>query len=313
MKRRIRFQKAVEEWLKYKRDFVKESTFMMYSEVIYNYLMPKLINKYVHDIKSEMIQEFVIEWMNNEDENERLAESTVKNIIVILKDFLKYAKAKNYISNIDFALQLPKRVKCNKIKVLKNQEYIKLINCINEKSDIKDIGILFTLYTGLRIGEICALKWENIDLESKTVNVCKTMQRIFVRENGKTYTKVVVTVPKTNSSIREIPLNNRLVEILRKIMPLDKETYFLTGKKKYIEPRTYRNSLNRLLKKHNISHINFHGLRHTFATKCIELGADYKTVSELLGHANVNITLNLYVHPQIEQKRKCVELLELIQ
>lgn len=310
MKKRIKFQKAADEWLKYKKDFVKESTFMMYSEVVYNYLMPKLENRYVHDIKGEVVQEFVIKWMNNEDEKERLAESTVKNIIVILKDFLRYAKAKNYIGNIDFAIQIPKRVKSKNIKVLKNKEYIKLINGITEKSNIKDIGILFTLYTGLRIGEICALKWDSIDLETKTVLVCKTMQRIFVRENEKTYTKVVITVPKTNSSIREIPLNNRLVEILKKVMPSDKESYFLTGNKMYTEPRTYRNYLNRLLKRYGISHINFHGLRHTFATKCIELGADYKTVSELLGHANVNITLNLYVHPQIEQKRRCVELLE---
>ena len=102
----------------------------------------------------------------------------------------------------------------------------------------------------------------------------------------------------------------KLVNFLKKVMPKDRQTYFLTGSKKYIEPRTYRNHFNRILKKYDISHINFHGLRHTFASKCIELGADYKTVSELLGHASVNVTLNLYVHPQIEQKRKCVELLK---
>ena len=311
MKKRIKFEKAAGEWLMYKKEFVKESTCMMYSEVVYNYLMPKFRKKYVYEIKAELVQQIVIDWMNNEEEENRLAESTVKCILVILKDFLKYARMKNYIDNVDISVQMPKRVSSKKIKVLKKNEYLKIVNSITERSSLKDIGILFTLFTGLRIGEICALKWEDIDIENMTVSVNKTMQRILVREEGKdVYTKVVVTVPKTSCSIREIPLNTKLVNFLKKVMPKDRQTYFLTGSKKYIEPRTYRNHFNRILKKYDISHINFHGLRHTFASKCIELGADYKTVSELLGHASVNVTLNLYVHPQIEQKRKCVELLK---
>ena len=311
MKKRIKFEKAAGEWLMYKKEFVKESTCMMYSEVVYNYLMPKFRKKYVYEIKADLVQQIVIDWMNNEEEKNRLAESTVKCILVILKDFLKYARMKNYIDNVNISVQMPKRVSSKKIKVLKKNEYLKIVNSITERSSLKDIGILFTLFTGLRIGEICALKWEDIDIENMTVSVNKTMQRILVREEGKdVYTKVVVTVPKTSCSIREIPLNTKLVNFLKKVMPKDRQTYFLTGSKKYIEPRTYRNHFNRILKKYDISHINFHGLRHTFASKCIELGADYKTVSELLGHASVNVTLNLYVHPQIEQKRKCVELLK---
>ena len=311
MKKRIKFEKAAGEWLMYKKEFVKESTCMMYSEVVYNYLMPKFRKKYVYEIKADLVQQIVIDWMNNEEEKNRLAESTVKCILVILKDFLKYARMKNYIDNVDISVQMPKRVSSKKIKVLKKNEYLKIVNSITERSSLKDIGILFTLFTGLRIGEICALKWEDIDIENMTVSVNKTMQRILVREEGKNvYTKVVITVPKTSSSIREIPLNTKLVNFLKKVMPKDRQTYFLTGSKKYIEPRTYRNHFNRILKRYDISHINFHGLRHTFASKCIELGADYKTVSELLGHASVNVTLNLYVHPQIEQKRKCVELLK---
>ena len=311
MKKRIKFEKAAGEWLMYKKEFVKESTCMMYSEVVYNYLMPKFRKKYVYEIKADLVQQIVIDWMNNEEEKNRLAESTVKCILVILKDFLKYARMKNYIDNVDISVQMPKRVSSKKIKVLKKNEYLKIVNSITERSSLKDIGILFTLFTGLRIGEICALKWEDIDIENMTVSVNKTMQRILVREEGKdVYTKVVITVPKTSSSIREIPLNTKLVNFLKKVMPKDRQTYFLTGSKKYIEPRTYRNHFNRILKRYDISHINFHGLRHTFASKCIELGADYKTVSELLGHASVNVTLNLYVHPQIEQKRKCVELLK---
>ena len=253
MKKRIKFEKAAGEWLMYKKEFVKESTCMMYSEVVYNYLMPKFRKKYVYEIKAELVQQIVIDWMNNEEEENRLAESTVKCILVILKDFLKYARMKNYIDNVNISVQMPKRVSSKKIKVLKKNEYLKIVNSITERSSLRDIGILFTLFTGLRIGEICALKWEDIDIENMTVSVNKTMQRILVREEGKNvYTKVVITVPKTSSSIREIPLNTKLVNFLKKVMPKDRQTYFLTGSKKYIEPRTYRNHFNRILKKYDI-------------------------------------------------------------
>lgn len=309
MKKRVKFKNAAVEWLDYKKEFVKESTCMQYTEVVYNYLMPEIGDKYIFELKHDKIQPIILKWMDRESDS-ALSESTVKNIIVILKDFLKYAKKMKYIDNIDLSIQIPKRTNIKKLRVLQNEEYKKIINSITKKSILKDIGILFTLYTGLRIGEICALKWDDIDLERKIVTISKTMQRILVRENEKTYTKVIITEPKTECSIREIPLANSLTEMLKEYMPINTKTYLLTGTSAFIEPRTYRNHFNRFLKKHNISHINFHGLRHTFATKCIELGADYKTVSELLGHASVNITLNLYVHPQIEQKRRCVELLE---
>lgn len=311
MIKRIKIKDAVEEWLDYKSNFVKESTCMSYAVVAYNYFLPYISKKYVHEITEEIIQKIVFDWMKNDNEKGVvLCETTAKNNMAIIKDFIKYAIKKKYIQHLELSIQIPKKITQEKIQVLSKQDYKQVIKATSNSTQLKDIGILITLYTGLRIGEICALKWEDIDVERKILSVSKTMQRIFVREGSQTYTKIVITVPKTKYSIREIPLTDKMIKTLKKVMPKNLQTYILTGNEHFIEPRTYRNYFNKFLDKYNIEHIKFHGLRHTFATKCIELGADYKTVSELLGHANVNITLNLYVHPQIEQKRKCIEILE---
>lgn len=232
MKKRIKFKDAAIDWLTYKKDFVKESTCMQYSEVVYNYLIPEIGNKYVFELKYDTIQPVILKWMDRENDN-ALSESTVRNIIVILKDFLKYAKKKKYIESIDLMIKIPKRLSIKKLRVLQSEEYRKVVNNITKKSNLKDIGILFTLYTGLRIGEICALKWEDIDLERQIVTISKTMQRILVREDGKTYTKIVITEPKTECSIREIPLANSMAKILKEIIPKNEKTYFFNWNNRF--------------------------------------------------------------------------------
>lgn len=167
------------------------------------------------------------------------------------------------------------------------------------------------MYTGLRIGEICALKWNDIDFDNKILIVNKTIQRIFIKNiENKSHSKILITSPKSKSSNREIPLSNSIYNILKLHIPKDTNTYFITGNQKYIEPRTYRSYYDRFIKNIGIEHINFHALRHTFATRLIESGVDYKTVSELLGHSSVNITLSMYIHPHMEQKRKAVECID---
>ena len=169
---------------------------------------------------------------------------------------------------------------------------------------------MISLYTGLRIGELCALQWKDIDLKGRIVHVRKTVQRIFYKEwTGATKSSVVITAPKTRSAARDVPLASFLVPLLRELHCSDPETYVLSGDRKCLEPKTYRTFYKRFLERNNLPMLRFHGLRHTFATLCIEDGADCKTVSALLGHASVNLTLSLYVHPQIEQKRKCIERL----
>ena len=162
-----------------------------------------------------------------------------------------------------------------------------------------------TIHTGLRIGELCALKWSDINFDTQLLHINKTMIRTYTKEDG---SKLNITPPKTRSSIRTIPLNKWIMQYAV-LLKGENDEYIITGKDKYIEPNKYRLYYNKQLKELDLPHRKFHSLRHTFATRCIECGCDYKSLSELLGHSNVSITMNLYVHPQMELKRKCVELL----
>ena len=138
--------------------------------------------------------------------------------------------------------------------------------------------------------------------------ITKTVKRIYIKDKLESKSKIIITNPKTKNANREIPINKDFLEILKQVKTSNQD-YVISGNDKLIEPRTYRKYFDKVLKDIKINHINFHALRHTFATNCISLGIDYKTVSELIGHANVNITLNLYVHPRMSQKKKCINLI----
>lgn len=172
----------------------------------------------------------------------------------------------------------------------------------------RNIGLLLSLYTGLRIGEVCALKWEDIDFKKRILSVNKTIQRIYIKDGKHNQSKVIITLPKTQAANRKIPINTKFLEILKKIK-INSSDYVVTGNSSYLEPRAYRKYFLKVLKKARVKKFKFHSFRHTFATNCISLGIDYKTVSELLGHTTVNITLNLYVHPRLSQKRKCIDMI----
>ena len=171
-----------------------------------------------------------------------------------------------------------------------------------------NLGILVCLSTGLRIGEVCALKWSDINMDTGLLHVNRTIERIYIVDSDKPHTEIVINTPKTKNSLREIPLSKELVRIFKPLMKVvNKDYYILTNNTKPTEPRTYRNYFNKLLKQLDIPRLKFHGLRHSFATRCIESHCDYKTVSVLLGHADISTTLNLYVHPNEEQKRSCID------
>lgn len=167
---------------------------------------------------------------------------------------------------------------------------------------IHDVGVLLSLYTGIRVGELCALQWEDFDLAHSKLKIRKTMQRIQDLGNGSvSKTKIVITEPKSQCSIREIPLPLFIVDVAKKFASNPK-AYILTGTDRYIEPRTMQNRFKSYVKECNVEPANFHVLRHTFATRCVEVGFEVKSLSEVLGHANVNITLNRYVHSSFELK-----------
>ena len=193
------------------------------------------------------------------------------------------------------------------LEVLSVANHRKILDYVQHNFTFMSLGIYISLSTGLRIGEICALKWSDINVTEGTIIVQRTIERIYVVEGEKKHTELVINTPKTVNSCREIPMSKELLAMMKPMLKVvNGDFYVLTNDVKPTEPRTYRNYYNRLMDKLDIPKLKYHGLRHSFATRCIEAGCDYKTVSVLLGHSNISTTLNLYVHPNMEQKKRCI-------
>lgn len=307
MKKRItkytKYKKYITYWLDKKNHYIKESSYANYISIINNQILPEIGEKRLLFINNQTIQNLILKKYY-----QNLSDKTIKGITSIIKISLKDAMKNRIIKYVNLDFSYPDNDLDKKIYTFNLQEQKRIIFYCLKKPTNKNIGILLTLYTGLRIGEICALKWKDVDFRKNTITVNKTIQRINYKENIFGHSKIVITTPKTRNSNRIIPINNEFAKIIKAHKTND-ESYILTGGKNYLEPRGLRNYFSRFTNKLRLSKLNFHSLRHTFATNCIAFGADYKTVSELLGHANVNITLNYYVHPGIYQKKKCINSL----
>lgn len=220
---------------------------------------------------------------------------------------IKYGIKNGYLDYIQYDVKFPTNQSSKKIDVLSKSDQKKFMNYLKENFTFKNLGLLICLNTGLRIGEICALKWENVDTDEGVIKVRGTLQRVYILDEVEKRTEIILDTPKTANSLRDIPISTELLRVMKPIKRVVNDTYFvLSNDKTPIEPRTYRNYYKNLMKKLELPQIKFHGLRHSFATRCIESNSDYKTVSVILGHANISTTLNLYVHPNHEQKKKCI-------
>ncbi len=276
-------------WLDSETD-IKKTTKSVYEGHIRNHILPELGNKQLKKITTEDLQKFV--------SGLDLSPSTVKLVFSILKSALKSAEEKGYVSDTWSNVKLPKKKK-SEIAILTISEQKKLENVLSKNNDI---GILICLYTGLRIGEICALKWEDINLEKSLIHVRTTQARI----NG----KIEFISPKSKSSERTVPIPDFL---RNELSDKAKNSEFLISKHgSYVDVRTYRRRFKKLLKKAGLSDIKFHALRHTFATRALEVGMEYKTLSEILGHSSVAFTMDVYVHSLEEHKKSQMNKLEKI-
>lgn len=295
------FKDLAEEWLAEKRNYIKESTYALYQYEIENYLLPALGQLRVAEINEQALQETVLRWGYTKKKG------TVQNLVALSKQIIKYAMKKEYLKKAEIVIRYaPHQTVQRSRKILEEKEQLRLVTAILDDLTPETLGILLCINSGLRIGELCALKWSDVDINEQVIHVTKTMQRICLKDSvPKSY--VAITSPKTESSIRDIPLSHKMCGLLVKIADMNPHHYVLTNSEHYIEPRTYRKHYDAFLDMQGISHIKFHSLRHTFATNCIENGADYKVVSEILGHSTINTTLNMYVHPQMSEKRKCIE------
>jgi integrase len=284
-----------------KNSMSKKSSFSAYMLLIENHLLPAFDDKY--DIEEQDVQAFVLQKLAD-----GLNQKTIKDILIVLKMVLKFGSKNKLFEYLPFDIQFPTEREKHEIEVLSKNNQKRIMNYVQENFTFKNLGVYICLSTGIRIGEVCALTWEDIDTENGIIYVRKNIQRIYIIENNSRHTELLLDTPKTKNSIRDIPMTKDLLKMLKPLKKILNNNYFvLTNEAKPTEPRTYRNYYKKLMENLKIPELKFHGLRHSFATRCIEGNCDYKTVSVILGHSNISTTLNLYVHPNLEQKKKCIE------
>ena len=310
------FGSLLDRWLDNSKIKFKESSYVKYFNLINNHIKPSLGKHPLPSVNNVELSKFVADKLKGkcDHSNRKLSEKTVKDIISVIKSALRYARDESLMSaNVNINIVLPKE-RAKDMRVLSTDEQTDLEKYLCADMNENKLGILVCLYTGLRVGEICALKWSDISFENGTLTVRRTMQRIQSLEAGApSKTKVIVTDPKSNSSVRTIPLPDCLINKLKMFCHDRSDTYLLTGELgRYVEPRTYQNRFKSYLINSGIKGANFHSVRHTFATRCVALGFEIKSLSEILGHANVNITLNRYVHPSFDLKRSNMNKLEVL-
>ena len=294
------FKEAAYQFRDYKKEYVRISSLCVYRTIIDKHLIPYFQQK--DQIDSEDVQKLIRDKIK-----QGYSQKRVKDRIVVLKRILSFAEKEkrmcNPIKRISFSLKEERKT----ILVRSKKDERKLISYLENHFSFENLGILICLQTGLRIGEICGLMWKDVFIETSEISINRTIERIYLNEKNRK-TARIISEPKTVNSKRTIPLSSGLLKIRKPLKKIVNDSfYILTNKEKPIEPRVYRKHFNQVLSLAQVKSIRFHGLRHTFATRCIESNANYKAVSSILGHANISTTLNLYVHPNREEKLKCIE------
>lgn len=287
-----------DEWLQLKRSKVKDSTYVKYYTIIENHIKPKIGMCFISTLNSLIAEQFAYDLMHENG----LSPKTVKDILGVLHAILTYAKKQStYLKQIEIVY--PKLDK-KEMRVLSREEQERFTKYLLTDTDNYKFGTLLTLFTGIRIGEVCALRWCDISLNDGVIYIKSTMQRIKNFDGGGAKTKIVISDPKSFSSARVIPLSPTALELCKRFYG-NQNAYILTGKAdKYIEPRTLQYRMEHYANECGLSDVHFHTLRHSFATRCVEVGFEIKSLSEMLGHASPQITLERYVHSSIELKRE---------
>lgn len=296
MIKNITYNEILKLWLNNKTD-IKIQSKLTYERIINKYLINSVGNININKLKYENIENL---FSNLKD----ISISTKKILLYIVKSSIKYAysnKYCNYINLSNIKFKMPNKT----IFVLSKEEQNRLENVLKNKINIRKLSILLCLYTGVRLGEVCGLKWKDIDFSNKSLNVNKTIERIK-NDDGNSKTKLIISTPKSETSNRIVPIPDFLVELLKQFKKND-NYYILSNSNKLYDPRLLESFYKRILTKVGIKQNKFHTLRHSFSTRCIESKMDIKTLSEILGHSQVETTLKLYVHPSYDLKKSSIE------
>ena len=300
-----KFLELSEQWLEKIRGTCKNSTYAKYRNIVFKHIVPEFGICLLSKITTDAVRKFCCD----KELIYGLSPKTIKDILSVMKQVIKYAKQFGAMVNCDFAC-IPIKSNRAAIKVLTFKQTKEMVDYLISNINYVNLGILISFYTGIRIGELCALKFDDIYIESNTINISKTMQRIQNFNETTSKTDIVISSPKSESSIREIPIPQFITDIIINNNLYKENAFILTGNStRFIEPRTLENKFNRIAKTCNIQNTSFHTIRHTFATNCVEAGVDVKSLSEILGHSTVSITLNRYVHSSMQTKKKNMEKL----
>lgn len=291
-----------EQWLKAVKLRCKQSSYSKYSNVCKNHIIPVLGCIRVSCLNNEDIYRLL-------SANKALAPKTLSDVLCVLKMIYSYAESvggKGRVHLDEISVRIPKSA----VQVLSIDEQRKLVQYLLTDVDLVKLGIYLVICTGIRIGELCALRRECIDLQNGLLHIGATMQRVQT-DDAEKKTEVIITEPKSACSVRVIPLTQSMIKIFAPhFLNMPDNAYLLTGVGgRFIEPNTMRYHFSKILNACGVQQIKFHALRHSFATRCVESGVDVKTLSEILGHENVNITLNRYVHSSVDLKRRSMEKL----
>lgn len=296
------------EWKQSTRYTVKESSYASYDTLIDKHILPWFGEYKMEDISTDLINRFSMEKMQA-----GLSPRTVKILMILLRNILHYGEQRGYFSLCGIQIRYPKIAE-QPLHILTENQIQQLISYLIEEDSRFTIGILLSIYTGIRVGELCGLQWKDIDFGTGTMKINSTVSRIknldYNEQNNPEAPKtiVIISTPKSASSFREIPIPDFMMEVLKR----HKDSggiYLLTGKTSCMEPRTVQRKFHTILDICGIPSINIHSLRHAFATRCTEIGFDSKTLSEILGHSSAKITMDIYVHSSMQQKRNCINQL----
>lgn len=297
---RLTVKELFEEWLSAVKLRVKESTYANYRMKADSHILAAFGKLRYENLTVQLVHSFIEMKLKA-----GLSAKYVSDIVIVFKSMTKYVSRVHGFRNPLEAVVLPRGAKRER-KLFNDTQQKKLCKYLTSDLNNTSLCVLLSLYTGLRMGEICGLRWSDVDFAKRTITVRRTVQRIRTGHS----TRLLIGSPKSHSSRRSIPIPAFIADILRRFRRSD-NICILSGSEKIAEPRTLQRRFKTILKKAGLPSINFHSLRHMFATNCIRAGFDVKTLSEILGHASAETTLDRYVHSSMERKTQCMNLLRL--
>lgn len=300
------FNEIYPRWFNWKKKQVKPSTLAAYQLQWVSRIQAYWGDKAVEDMRSRHFQD----WVELLIDEGKLSLKSIQDAVIIVKSMLSWAWTYYELPSFSIKIVYPTESKEGedaRLKAFSSKDQERLVKYLLDNPSYANMGILLTLMTGLRIGEVSALRFEDINFEKHCIFIKRTLNRIYMIDEvtgERLGTKVIEGNPKSRSSRRYVPLYGPVEKWLKNASKIVKPEYYVTtGTSSPCEPRTYRNHYKRILKELGLENIKFHGLRHTFATRLITSNVDFKTVSEILGHSDISMTLNIYSHPDEMQKR----------